>query len=309
MKFFPIIKFLILILAFYHLLNNDDLNFNELFNNELLEYYNIFIAVFFLISVTYFIGAFRWWLILKSFNFKVQLYEIVKITYIGAFFNNVLFGAYGGDLVKGYYIYKLSKNSLKSTLTILFDRCIGFLGLFLIGFFSSIIIFREEFLLLINIKLILILSLSIIILTSLFYIIILNKKKLFSIKINKYFDYLNLYLRENKMNLFFFIFLSSVLFSIVHFSVYLISDLIFYFELGIKKIFFLNFFTTLVNAIPITPGGLGIGEITFVNINKFIFINESSINNIANVIILYRIINLVVCLPGAVIYIFQKKKL
>ena len=96
---------------------------------------------------------------------------------------------------------------------------------------------------------------------------------------------------------------------IVHYGVYLISDYIFYFNIGIEKIFFLNFFTTIVNAIPLTPGGIGLGELTFVKTNELFFLKEFYIKNLANIIVLYRLINLVVCIPGVFIYIFQKKNL
>lgn len=307
MKFSPIIKFSIVLGAFFYLLKNGELDLKKLFSKELLLNIENILLVIFCISLTYFIGSIRWWLILKSFKYNFKLTEIIKITYIGAFFNNVLFGAYGGDLVKGYYIYKFTKNSLKATLTILFDRIVGFVGLFLVGIYSLISIFDKKIFSIISFKLILItfLLLALII----FFIYIFYKKKVFSKKINKYLNEFIIYLNSNKKNILFFILLSSLLFTIVHISVYIISDIILYFDLGVKKVFFLNFFTTLVNTVPITPGGIGIGEIAFVNLNNFFFTNQTNFKNIANIILLYRLINLVVCLPGAVIYIFQKKKL
>lgn len=307
MKFSPIIKFSIVLGAFFYLLKNGELDLKKLFSKELLLNIENILLVIFCISLTYFIGSIRWWLILKSFKYNFKLTEIIKITYIGAFFNNVLFGAYGGDLVKGYYIYKFTKNSLKATLTILFDRIVGFVGLFLVGIYSLISIFDKKIFSIISFKLILItfLLLALII----FFIYIFYKKKVFSKKINKYLNEFIIYLNLNKKNILFFILLSSLLFTIVHISVYIISDIILYFDLGVKKVFFLNFFTTLVNTVPITPGGIGIGEIAFVNLNNFFFTNQTNFKNIANIILLYRLINLVVCLPGAVIYIFQKKKL
>ena len=95
----------------------------------------------------------------------------------------------------------------------------------------------------------------------------------------------------------------------MHFGVYLIADHIFNFSIGIKKIFFLNFFTTVTNAIPLTPGGIGLGELTFVKTNELFFLKEAYIKNLANIIVLYRLFNLVVCIPGAIIYISQKRKL
>ena len=309
MKILSIFKLIIIFIAFYYLFTNDSFDFNQLFKKEYFENIEIFIFVAILISSTYLIGSLRWWLILKSLNYKVKFKEIIQITYIGAFFNNVLFGAYGGDLVKGYYIYKFTNNSFRSTFTILLDRSIGFIGLFIIGIFSFISIFGNNFDLSSYQNSISIIILFIFLLIFFFYLINKVRYKYISLKLNKFLDSLFIYIINNKFNFLIYIFLSVILFMIVHYGVYLISDYIFYFNIGIEKIFFLNFFTTIINAIPLTPGGIGLGELTFIKTNELFFLKEAYIKNLANIIVLYRLINLFICLPGAVIYIFQKKKL
>jgi len=284
-------------------------DFNQLFKKEYFENIEIFFFVIILISTTYLIGSLRWWLILKSLNYKVKFKEIIQITYIGAFFNNILFGAYGGDLVKGYYIYKYTNDSFRSTFTILLDRGIGFIGLFIVGIFSFIFIFGNNFDLPSYQSFISIIIFCIILLIFFFYLVNKVKHKYISSKLNKLLDSLIKYIINNKLNFLIYIFLSAILFAIVHYGVYLISDYILFFNIGIEKIFFLNFFTTIVNAIPLTPGGIGLGELTFVKTNELFFLKEFYIKNLANIIVLYRLINLVVCIPGVFIYIFQKKNL
>lgn len=309
MKLFSIIKFIIIFFAFYYLLNNDALSLKQLFSKEIFKEKEILFVVMILISTTYFIGALRWWLILKSLSYKVRLKEIIQITYIGAFFNNVLFGAYGGDLVKGYYIYKFTNNSFKSTFTILLDRGIGFIGLFLVGIFSYISLFGYKLNIFLNLKLIFIFFIIFLLIVFFFYFIHKLNLKFFPKRISEFLSSLSRYLNNNKLNFLIYIFMSIILFMIVHVGVFIISDYVFFFKIGIEKIFFLNFFTTLVNSLPLTPGGIGLGEITFVKINELFFITEDYLENIASVIVLYRLINLIVCLPGAAIYIFQKKKI
>lgn len=309
MKILSIFKLVIVFIAFYYLFTSDNFNFNQLFKKEYFNKIEFFIFVVILISTTYFIGSLRWWLILRSLNYNINFKEIIQITYIGAFFNNVLFGAYGGDLVKGYYIYKYTNNSYRSTFTILLDRGIGFIGLFIIGIFSFILIFGNNFDLSSNQSSISIIIFCIFLLIFFFYLANKIKHKYIPSQLNKFLDSLLRYIKNNKFNILIYIFLSAILFSIVHFGVYLIADHIFNFNIGIKKIFFLNFFTTVTNAIPLTPGGIGLGEVTFVKTNELFFLKEVYIKNLANIIVLYRLFNLVVCIPGAVIYIFQKKKL
>jgi len=311
MKFLSILKFLLILGIFYYLFKNYDISFNKLLHINLNENIFIIILVLSLISLTYFIGAFRWWLILKSFNYKVSFQYILQVTYIGAFFNNVLFGAYGGDIVKGYYIYKFSNNSIKTVLTIIIDRIFGFIGLVVIGITSFVIFIDEEFFkYLINnfyLLIVFIIVLSILLFLSYFFFK-KNFLKLFN-KIKNYINSFLLYVKKNRILFLLYIALSIGIFFSVHLSVFFISDIIYSFKIGIEKIFLINFFTTIVNVLPISPGGLGVGELIFVKANNFFSENQNHIINIGNVIILFRLINFVACIPGAIIYVLHKKKL
>ena len=80
MKFLSILKFLLILGIFYYLFKNYDINFNKLLHINLNKNIFILILVLSLISLTYFIGAFRWWLILKSFNYKVSFQYILQVT-------------------------------------------------------------------------------------------------------------------------------------------------------------------------------------------------------------------------------------
>ena len=76
----------------------------------------------------------RWYLILKSLNFEIVL-KSLEIVYIGTFFNNLLIGGYGGDAMK-YTIYSTSEEKkLLLSLSVFFDRLIGFVGLLTVGIF------------------------------------------------------------------------------------------------------------------------------------------------------------------------------
>jgi hypothetical protein len=222
-----------------------------------------------------------------------------------------LFGSYGGDLVKGYYIYKSTNNLAKPALTIIIDRLFGLIGLIIIGIISFIFFSNGEFFKYFSINYSLLISSFFILLISIISIILLLKSNLFK---KKYLiiNYFNSFLSLAKKNILTFItclILSSIIFIAVHFGTFLISDIIYDFKIGIEKIYLINFFTTIINTLPITPGGLGLGELAFSKANNFFSQNHDHISNIANVIILFRIINVFACLPGAIIYILQNKKL
>ena len=311
MKFIPIIKLFFILSIFYYLFKNEYINIKELITIDLSKNFFIFFLTLLLISSTYFLGALRWWLILKSFNYKLNLLYILKITYIGAFFNNVLFGSYGGDLVKGYYIYKFTNNLAKPALTIIIDRLFGLIGLIIIGIISFIFFSNGDFFKYFSINYSLLISSFFILLISIISIILLLKSNLFKKK-DLIINYFNSFLSLAKKNILTFItclILSSIIFIAVHFGTFLISDIIYDFKIGIEKIYLINFFTTIINTLPITPGGLGLGELAFSKANNFFSQNHDHISNIANVIILFRIINVFACLPGAIIYVLQNKKL
>ena len=293
--FIKFLKIIFLISIFYYLYNNNyfDLSlFIYFIKNPLLNFILIFLTAF-----TIFVGGYRWYVILKSFDVKISLFKTLKIHYIASFFNNVLFGTVGGDVLKIHYILRHSdKNKLKNNFTILIDRIFGFLGLSFLGLLSVIIIIIQSDQVKFLYYLFYAVSASIILFLIIIYII---KKTSFFLNI-KYF-YLKLYKK------FFLAFvLSIVIFFIVHYSTFLISEYILSFNINLNQIFFSNFMSTVVSAIPITPGGIGLGEITFAFTNKYFF--DNVLNNLANVIIYLRVIDFIVSLPSLYFYLVYKNE-
>ena len=293
--FIKLLKVIFLMSIFYYLYNNNyfDLSlFVYFIKNPLLNFILIFLTAF-----TIFVGGYRWYVILKSFDVKISLFKTLKIHYIASFFNNVLFGTVGGDVLKIHYILRHSdKNKLKNNFTILIDRIFGFLGLSFLGLLSVIIIIIQSDQVKFLYYLFYAVSASIILFLIIIYII---KKTSFFPSI-KYF-YLKLYKK------FFLAFvLSIVIFFIVHYSTFLISEYILSFNINLTQIFFSNFMSTVVSAIPITPGGIGLGEITFAFTNKYFF--DNVLNNLANVIIYLRVIDFIVSLPSLYFYLVYKNE-
>ena len=90
-------------------------------------------------------------------------------------------------------------------------------------------------------------------------------------------------------------------------TVYTISHSIFNFNIELKQIFFSNSVTVVMNSLPITPGGFGIGELSFIKLNN-LFINSDELIGLANVIIYFRIINFIVSFPAIISYLRYKNK-
>ena len=287
-------KILLILSIFYYLHKNGHLNF-DIFN-ELIVNLKINIFLIFLIFITFLLGAFRWSLILKSSNIKNSFIENFKIYYICSFFNNFLFGNLGGDFLKIYYVSKLTNsNKTKNSLSILIDRLFGFIGLFLLGGTSFIIILinKNEYNYVLYFFGTILISLFIF-----FYLFKLLRKISLLDNLIKYFN-----LRQN---LFFWcVLISVIIFFTVHSIIFFISSFIFSFHISLNYIFFANFISVLMSAIPLTPGGIGLGEIGFIFINNHIF--DLYLNNLANIIVYFRILVFISSLPAIILFINYKK--
>jgi uncharacterized protein (TIRG00374 family) len=79
----------------------------------------------------------RWRLLLAVQGIAVPLWALARLTLIGVFFNLAIPGAVSGDLVKmGYITARAGERKAESVLTILVDRIIGVLGLFIVATIS-----------------------------------------------------------------------------------------------------------------------------------------------------------------------------
>ena len=75
----------------------------------------------------------RWWWLLRVNGLPVSLVEAWRLTWIGVFFNNVLPGATGGDLVKALYIVKRSPGRrVPALVSVGVDRILGLASLALL---------------------------------------------------------------------------------------------------------------------------------------------------------------------------------
>ena len=69
--------------------------------------------------------AWRWRLLLGLQQIHVRLWEVVRLTFLGQFFNAVVPGTVGGDLVKAYYVSKHTPRKAAAVVSVLVDRVIG----------------------------------------------------------------------------------------------------------------------------------------------------------------------------------------
>jgi len=84
-------------------------------------------------------------LLLKTVNFPLRFFKGFKLVMIGNFFNIVIPGMVGGDLVKGYYLLRSEENKKgQSAGIVIMDRICGLLALVFIGAVSFIYLLEQN---------------------------------------------------------------------------------------------------------------------------------------------------------------------
>ncbi len=82
----------------------------------------------------------RFKIILFAQKIYFSLIEVIKLTFIGVFFNNFLPTSVGGDVVKGYYASQKTGRTLESFSAVVADRLVGLVTLVLIAFVSFLLL-------------------------------------------------------------------------------------------------------------------------------------------------------------------------
>ena len=91
------------------------------------------LTLLFLGALAYFLCAsfssLRWRWLLTANGLSVSIFEAWRLTWIGIFFNNVVPGLTGGDLIKAYYIARHTGKKTVPILTVIVDRILGLAAL------------------------------------------------------------------------------------------------------------------------------------------------------------------------------------
>ncbi len=113
--------------------------FQRLFSSPLLLF-----AVMVFSLITIFLGALRWHLLLKPQSTQLPFKRIISLAFMGLFFNYAIPGTVGGDVVKGYYLFKeIPESKLFAATSILMDRILGLIGLLILGVLAFFILWPE----------------------------------------------------------------------------------------------------------------------------------------------------------------------
>lgn len=261
------------------------------------------------------LGGWRWYLLNAVQRINLNLPSTFMATYIGAAFNNILPGAVGGDFVRWFYLVKKIPDKKSAVLFSLFlDRILGFIGVFVtvaLVFSSRMQAVSQNptlyypFLLFALLCIAMLAGFFILILVSgkiQFGDFFLNRfpEKKWAKLAASFFNALKTY-HISKRTIAKCLLISVVIQIVMAVTIKLIAEM-----MGIAGISLTDYaiaasLTLVVNLIPATPGGVGIGEMAFANI--LLLLNPETNAAFATVYFAFRLIGTLSYLPGVILFI------
>jgi glycosyltransferase 2 family protein len=234
-----------------------------------ISYFGVGVLIYVCVS---FIGAFRLKMLMSVHNIIISYRSVLKNYYIGFLFNNLFLGSTGGDAVRSYYIAKQTHKKAEIVTLVFFDRFIGVITMMGIALASlAFNLDRPEFRKL-AVFILIVLCLSFILL-----FIILNKKVLrkipflhslarkipFKKTVIDIFETIHSF-KNHKRRILLAVFLSAIIQSLAILTTYIISNAMASIDIALRYFFLFMPIIYAVSALPISIGGLGVGETAYI---------------------------------------------
>jgi uncharacterized protein (TIRG00374 family) len=310
-----LLKILLVGSILFYLVKSGRLNFEKLMLfKDSPEILALMVGVLVLVVVP--MATFRWWLLLRAIGVQVKPKQTFILTWIGNFFNTTLPGAVTGDVVKGYYVIKAQheEGRTRAFMTLLIDRIVGLFGLIVMAFLALVL----------NLELILsqerLHSLAWMITvffgaTVVFYAIAvfpfkegrdpfihlfqrLPAKKI-SLKVYSAFKSY----QHQKSTLLVTLLLAIGIHTLIALLFFQVANLMGLKEMELATQFFLMPIGLITVAIPVAPGGIGIGHAAFESLYQL-----AGFSGGADIFNLFVIVQLGVYLLGGIPYFFYSSK-
>lgn len=306
--FILILKLIISAGLLYFLIHNTQIDLQLIL--KIFSQPSTFIEVVFLFFVTIFLAAKRWHLLNFAQGIHLGLWRTILPTYLGTAFNTLLPGAVGGDFVRCYYLFKKIPDKKNSALISVFlDRFIGLIGIITIVCLMALLNFHffykhsELFYLLLIYVAFCAGSFIILALLMILTQKIGLEQKLINRFSNKtwihsltsFLETLKNY-RVSPKVLLECIGLSVLLQLLAAETVLLIAKTMGFPIISVRDYAIAFGVAQIVNLIPITPGGIGFGEIAFANV--LVMLNPTANAPFATIFLTYRFLSWLLYLPG-----------
>lgn len=278
----------------------------------------LFIASF-IIFLSLLTGATRWWLLLGSQGSRIPYLRILRINMIGAFATNFMPTGIGGDAFRLFYICGEAQNKKAIVATTVFvDRFVGLLALTILVLGSTAVainIMPDNTILLSLVSqigstlgiflIIAFVAIYCIMKTTQNQIIsrLIPWRKLQPL-ILSFFTAIRTY-RGKPGIIAFSVFLSLAIHTLTIFAIILVGQMLIPDVMPLWGYFFAAPLSMIANQLPLTPGGIGIAELSFDQICRII-VPQSEVG-FAIIFLTFRLLFIIISLPGGIIWLFHKK--
>lgn len=280
---------------------------------ELMTVPNVVLALA-LAGGNFFLAAWRWILLLRTRGFYLPIGNGLALYLIGMFFNFALPGAVSGDLVRGYYLVKdYPDRKVDSVLSVLIDRILGLYSFFILTLIA--VVWDFDFVMSHDkIRWVAMLSFLIFLgMTGFFLIGFSARIYRFShlhflvekiSPLHKLMEGFQRFGKDRRM------IVISLLVSILA----QVFTMIFFYQIGIllnepgltwKAILFAVPMGFVVQAVPIAPAGIGVGQVAFLYLFRTYMNNSSNYGAVA--ITAFQLSVAAWSLLGAFFYVRRRK--
>jgi uncharacterized protein (TIRG00374 family) len=302
---YQIIKWLIAGLALAWLVKSERLRFGPLFSAT-FSLLHVTGMLVFLMSML--LQTLRWWWVLKIQNIHISFWKSIQLSWIGNFFSQVLPGVAGGEVVRGYYVAREAPHAKFAGIsTILADRAMGLYTFLCLGLMAlCYLVARER-----EISdpvfqiggLVFLFTLAV---TLLFFFLLFPKPRQWTLRfIPQRFrtpveTALNTY-QTHGWDLLrcFGISLRSGILTMMTFQV---AARITASSLTWNQVFLVCPLVLIANSLPITPGGIGVGETA-----ASILFARFGVETGATIMLIVRLWSVILRIPGAVFYVSARR--
>lgn len=265
-------------------------------------------AAFLCLLITPLLGAIRWLYLLRAVGFRPTLGWTINITFISLFFNIFLPGSHGGDLVRIGMAYSAAGSRLnRITVSVIVDRLSGVVALLALGAAMLAWLPVQYWELVTIAALILVFGLVAGVAVALIWgqqiaALLLKLPKPFGPILAHICTEIATALQQYVSNVRVLIiaFVISVLqYLLAIASLIMIGLAMKFMSLPISGYGIAGIWAMLANALPLSPGGLGVGEAAFVHVATLLETVKSGASY-ASVFLVMRVLTVIVGLGGIV---------
>ncbi len=257
----------------------------------------------------------RWWFLLRTQQIPIRLWEVIRLSFLGQFFNAVVPGTVGGDLVKAYYAAKHTPHKGAAMITVFVDRLMGLTELALLAAVMVAVLWAGGLATWEKIRTPAAAAAAALFAVAVMLVFLLSRRVRGLLHLQKIYRRLSIAhhidsagaaarrFRERLGDL-----IVAMAITLVAHGLWLASVALIGYSLGLQLPWYIYFvyipLIYIIGAVPVTPGGVGLVENMYVLFFVSVAIGKAEIIALALVVRLFDILR---GLPGAIVAVTGTK--